>query len=77
MARELHRLIAEDRPYTFLYVGKWTALFDQKITRLVRGPQGTPEYAPIVPTKLGSPKFHFTQWIKVPRPVPTPVHAMQ
>lgn len=75
MARELHRLIARDQPYTFLFVGKWTALFDRKITRQVRGPDGTLQYAAIVPTKLGSPKFHFTQWIKVPQPVDGPVHA--
>ena len=75
MARELHRIIAEDQPYTFLYVGKWTALFDRKITRVVRGPDGKPQYAQIVPTKLGSPKFHFTQWIKVPRPLVGPVQA--
>jgi ABC-type transport system substrate-binding protein len=75
MARALHRLIAEDQPYTFLYVGKWTALFDRKIVRLVRGPDGSPRYVPIVPTKLGSPKFHFTQWIKVPRPLDGPVHT--
>ena len=67
MARELHRLIAADQPYTFLYVGKWTALYDRKITRQVRDPDGTLRYAAIVPTKLGSPKFHFTEWIKLPR----------
>jgi ABC-type transport system substrate-binding protein len=77
MARALHRLIAEDQPYTFLYVAKWTALFDRKIVRLVRGPDGSPRYVPIVPTKLGSPKFHFTQWIKVPRPVDGPVHTTE
>jgi len=77
MARELHRIIAEDQPYTFLYVGKWTALFDRKITRMVRGPDGKPRYAQIVPTKLGSPKFHFTQWIKVPRPLVGPVQAVR
>jgi hypothetical protein len=77
MARALHRLITEDQPYTFLYVAKWTALFDRKIVRLVRGPDGSPRYVPIVPTKLGSPKFHFTQWIKVPRPVDGPVHTTE
>jgi ABC-type transport system substrate-binding protein len=77
MARELHRLIAREQPYTFLFVGKWTALFDRKITRQVRNPDGSLRYAAIVPTKLGSPKFDFNQWIKVPRPVDTPVHAAQ
>jgi ABC-type transport system substrate-binding protein len=75
MARELHRLIAADQPYTFLFVGKWTALYDRKIVRQVPGPDGTPQYAAIVPTKLGSPKFHFTQWIKLPRPPDRPLHA--
>ncbi len=69
MARELHRLIAADQPYTFLYVGKWTALLDRKIVRVVGERDGTPVYAPIVPTKLGSYTFHFNQWIKTPRPI--------
>ncbi|MGH7265011.1 MAG: ABC transporter substrate-binding protein, partial [Candidatus Rokuibacteriota bacterium] len=54
MARELHRLIHADQPYTFLYVGKWTALLDKKIVRLVDYRDGAPVYAPIVPTKLGT-----------------------
>jgi ABC-type transport system substrate-binding protein len=75
MARELHQLIAADQPYTFLYVGKWTALYDRKITRQVRGPDGTLRSTAIVPTKLGSPKFHFTEWIKLPRAGDVPAHA--
>ncbi len=31
MARELHRMIARDQPYTFLYVAKSTQLLDKKI----------------------------------------------
>jgi ABC-type transport system substrate-binding protein len=69
MARELHRLIFEDQPYTFLYVRKWTALLDKKIVRLVAYQNGQPVYAAIVPTKLGTPTFHFNQWIKTPQPV--------
>jgi len=69
MARELHRLIAADQPYTFLYVGKWTALLDRKIVRLIAHRDGQPVYAPIVPTKLGGYTFHFNQWIKTPRPI--------
>jgi ABC-type transport system substrate-binding protein len=69
MARELHRLIFEDQPYTFLYVRKWTSLLDKRILRLVRYENGQPLYAPIVPTKLGTPTFHFNQWIKTPQPV--------
>lgn len=67
LARELHRVIATDQPYTFLYVGRWTALLDRRIVRLVRYEDGQPVYAPIVPTRLGSYTFHFTQWVRLPR----------
>jgi ABC-type transport system substrate-binding protein len=69
MARELHRLVAADQPYTFLYVGRWTALLDRKIVRVVGERNGSPVFAPIVPTKLGTYTFHLTQWIKTARPV--------
>jgi ABC-type transport system substrate-binding protein len=69
MARELHRLVAADQPYTFLYVGRWTALLDRRVVRVVGQRNGRPVYAPIVPTKLGTHTFHFTQWIKTARPV--------
>ena len=69
MARELHRVIAADQPYTFLYTPKSTGLLDRKIVRLVEQRDGRPVYAPIVPTKLGTYTFHFNQWIKTPRPI--------
>jgi ABC-type transport system substrate-binding protein len=69
MARELHRLVAADQPYTFLYVGRWTALLDRRVVRVVGHRNGSPVYAPIVPTKLGTYTFHFTEWIKTARPV--------
>ncbi|MGH7318292.1 MAG: ABC transporter substrate-binding protein, partial [Candidatus Rokuibacteriota bacterium] len=69
MARELHRVIAADQPYTFLYTPRATALLDRKIVRLIGEREGQPVYAPIVPTKLGNHTFHFTQWVKTARPV--------
>lgn len=69
MARELHRVIAADQPYTFLYNPRATTLLDRKIVRLVDSRDGQPVYAPIVPTKLGSVTFHFNQWVKTPRPI--------
>ena len=38
MARELHGLIAQDQPYTFLYVRQALALLDGKIVRVVAAP---------------------------------------
>ncbi len=72
MARELHGLIAQDQPYTFLYVRKGLALMDGKIVRMVRGPDGTPRYLPFVPNKLGRIGFHFREWIKTPAPALPP-----
>jgi len=72
MARELHRLIAADQPYTFLYVRRALALLDGKIVRMMPGPDGRPLYLPFVPDKLGGLTFHLNQWIKTPVPVIAP-----
>jgi ABC-type oligopeptide transport system substrate-binding subunit len=71
MARELHRLIAADQPYTFLFVGKALVLLDRKVIRMVRDSGGKELYLPIVPDKLGGIKFHFNQWVKTQQPVLT------
>lgn len=75
MARELHRLIAEDHPYTFLYVRKVLSLMDAKIVRMVRRPDGAPQYVPFVPNKLGRIGFHFREWLKTPVSVLPPYRA--
>ncbi len=64
----LHEIIAEAQPYTFLYVGRWTAVLDKRIVRMVPGTDGVKAPRPIVPTKTGSYMFHFNQWIKLPQP---------
>jgi ABC-type transport system substrate-binding protein len=75
MARELHRLIAADQPYTFLYVRRVLALMDAKVVRMVPGPDGQPRYLPFVPDKLGRLSYHFNEWIKTPTPVLPPYRA--
>ncbi len=69
MARELHRLISEDQPYTFLYVRRVLSLMDAKIVRMGRGSDTQPQYVPFAPDKLGRLGFHFNEWIKTPQPV--------
>jgi ABC-type transport system substrate-binding protein len=66
----LHQIIAEEQPYTFLYVGKWTALLDKRIVIMERGKEGQVHYEKIKPTKTGNYTFHFNKWIKLPE-VPT------
>ncbi len=69
MARDLHRLIAQDQPYSFLFVRKSVVLLDRKVVRMVRDGDDTPRYLPIVPDKLGGITFHFNQWLKTAQPV--------
>jgi ABC-type transport system substrate-binding protein len=64
----LHRIIAEDQPYTFLFVRKWTAVLDRRIIRVIRDDRGEIlGYRKIVPTKTGSYTYHFNQWRKLPQ----------
>jgi len=63
----LHEIIAAAQPYTFLYVGRWTALLDKRIVRQVKTERGEWVYKPIVPTKTGNYAYHFNQWIKLPQ----------
>lgn len=66
-AHELHRIIYEDQPYSFLYVSKWTALLDRKIVIAEKGPDGKTRHRKITPTKTGSHTFHFNKWLKLPQ----------
>lgn len=67
-SHRLHEIITNEQPYTFLYVSRWTAILDKRITRLVTEPDGSKTYKPIVPTKTGNYTFHFNQWIKLSQP---------
>ncbi len=61
----LHEIIAEEQPYTFLYVGKWTAVLDKRIVIKKVDSAGNVMYEKIKPTKTGSYSFHFNRWIKL------------
>ena len=63
---ELHKIIAREQPYTFLYVGKWTAVLDRRVVIKEVDKDGVMLYKKITPTKTGSYTFHFNKWIKVP-----------
>ncbi len=63
----LHKIIAEEQPYTFLYVGKWTAVLDKRIVIKETDEQGNVVYKKITPTKTGDYTFHFNKWVKLPQ----------
>jgi ABC-type transport system substrate-binding protein len=62
----LHRIIASDQPYTFLYVSKWTAVLDRRIVIKEVDAEGRVTYKPITPTKTGDYTFYFNRWVKLP-----------
>ena len=66
-AHALHRIIAADQPYTFLYVSKWTALLDRKIAIARRLKSGKLRPEKIRPTITGSYSFDFNEWLKFSR----------
>jgi len=61
----LHEIIAREQPYTFLYVGRWTAILDKRIVIREIDESGNAVYKKITPTKTGSYTFYFNQWIKL------------
>ena len=65
MARELHRMIARDQPYTFLYVAKSTQLLDKKIVIVEKEEGGEKRYEKIYPTKDGRIRYYFNKWKKL------------
>jgi ABC-type transport system substrate-binding protein len=65
LCHRLHAIIAGDQPYTFLYVGKWTAVLDKRIAIRGTDPDGRHRYHRIKPTRTGNYMFHFNQWIKL------------
>ncbi len=66
LARQIHRIIARDQPYTFLFVPKSTRLLDKKIVMVERGLSGEESYEKIYPTRDGKIEFYFNRWKKLP-----------
>lgn len=73
-SHQLHRIIADEQPYTFLYVPKWTAVLDKKIVIMERTESGESRTKKITPTPTGSYTFYFNKWIKLPE---NPVFATE
>ncbi len=62
---ELHRLIHEDQPYTFLYAPLSTRVLDKKIVLVQKDNEGKEDYQKIYPIKSGDVTFHFHKWRKL------------
>ena len=64
-SHRLHALIAREQPYTFLYVGKWTAVLDRRIVIRDADASGNVVYKKITPTKTGNFQYYFNKWTKL------------
>ncbi len=65
-SHRLHSIIAEEQPYTFLFVSKSTAVLDKKIVIKEFSDSGDEKIKKITPTKTGSYRYYFNKWIKLP-----------
>ena len=65
LAHRLHRILAEDQPYTFLYAPRSTRVLDKKIVIVERNPDGGERYVKIYPTKGGNIVYYFNKWRKL------------
>jgi len=61
LAHELHHIIADDQPYTFLYTPITTRALDRKIVMLSAGGEISPPRA----SKGGDVFFYFNRWRKL------------
>ncbi len=65
LTHELHRVIADDQPYTFLFVGLGTRVLDKKIVIVERTADGKERYVKIFPTQGGNITYYFNKWRKL------------
>ncbi len=67
LAHRLHRLIAEDQPYTFLFAPKSTLVLDRKIVIVERDDRGREVYRKPYATRRGTMGDYFHKLRKLPR----------
>jgi len=66
LAHQLHRIIAEDQPYTFLYEPLKPQVFDKRIAIVNRSPEGRETIEKIKTPPSGSVLQFFNKWRKFP-----------
>lgn len=65
LTHELHRVIAEDQPYTFLYEPLRPHVFDKRIVRVRRGPGGEERFEKLETPASGDVFQFFQEWRKL------------
>jgi ABC-type transport system substrate-binding protein len=67
LCRALHRVIAREQPYTFLFAPRWTAALDPGIAVREADAGGRARYRPVTPAKTGTYTFDFNRWVRLSR----------
>ena len=65
LTREVHRLIAQDQPYTFLYEPTEPIVLDRRVVQVDHNPDGSEVYRKIEPSPSGSIDVFFQRWRKL------------
>jgi len=65
LTHEVHRLIAEDQPYTFLLEPTEPIVLDRRVVQVERNADGREVYRRIEPSSSGSTEVFFRQWRKL------------
>lgn len=65
LTHQVHRLIAEDQPFTFLYEPTEPIALDTRIVQIEHAADGRESYRKIEPTATGSIDYYFTAWRKL------------
>ena len=70
--REIHRLINEDQPYTFLFVGEGTPALHKGAFKLMETTPGGREVLKPITMPKGGLFYHLIEWIRVSGPTLSP-----
>jgi ABC-type transport system substrate-binding protein len=65
LARQLHRLIADDQPYTFLYEPRQPRVLDKRIAVIAKQADGTEQVKRIETPPSGDVMYQFNKWRKL------------
>lgn len=77
LTRELHRVIAEDQPMTFLYEPLRPLVFDKRLVRVIRTPDGQEKFEKLRAAHAGSTEQTFLpEWRKLAK-APSPSMMVQ
>jgi len=65
LTQEVHRLVAQDQPYTFLYEPTEPIALDRRIVEVQRKPDGSESFRKVQLTPTGELDYYFRDWRKL------------